>query len=628
MADKLVKRRSSMKAKLTTFSAYLNVLKSCDNLSNLQIIELETRFDKFNALYTEFDELQTEIEVSSDKPDEAYATRDQFEQQYYSLVALARSLLPGTDGKSQHRDSTGSEATVLGGTKTNFVRLPRIDLPHFDGSYQNWLEYRDTFISLIHDSSCIDNINKFHYLRASLKGKAAEVIKNIDFKADHYKLAWDLLCERYDNSRLLIDKHLQALFEVAPVTSESSVVLRRLIDTTSKNIRALKSLNEPTEHWDTIIIYMMSVKLDATTSRYWEEYRNTLSGKPTLAQFTTFINNKADLLETLEDNNKHINNNNKQKSYAIVSHGSNKNNNTSINKNITNINKNKITCPMCSRDHLLYMCDSFKKLTIEERKQKANDLKVCTNCLRLGHDEKRCRMTRCKYCSAKHNTLLHMERTEPAPIQNPMPSTSESIALSANSAANIEPCTRSFVLLSTAMVTAVSGSGERCEARILLDNGSTANFITDKLCNKLRLSKDDTRSTITGVGNQTSTSAQSCNLTIESINGDYSVTDASISRLERYQRVECIKQHFWKRFNIEYISSLQQKTKWPASTNGDIALGSLVLIKDKALPPLCWSLGRVAKVYPGSDGVTRVAELKTKRGTIRRGFNNICPLPL
>ncbi|XP_050555003.1 uncharacterized protein LOC126911518 [Spodoptera frugiperda] len=114
MADKLVKRRSSMKAKLTTFSAYLNVLKSCDNLSNLQIIELETRFDKFNALYTEFDELQTEIEVSSDKPDEAYATRDQFEQQYYSLVALARSLLPGSDGKSQHRDSTGSEATVLG----------------------------------------------------------------------------------------------------------------------------------------------------------------------------------------------------------------------------------------------------------------------------------------------------------------------------------------------------------------------------------------------------------------------------------------------------------------------------------------------------------------------------------
>lgn len=106
------------------------------------------------------------------------------------------------------------------------------------------------------------------------------------------------------------------------------------------------------------------------------------------------------------------------------------------------------------------------------------------------------------------------------------------------------------------------------------------------------------------------------------------VTGANINRLEHYQRVKCIKQHFWKRFNIENFSNLQQKIKWTASTNGDIALGSLVLIEDKALPPLCWWLGRVAQVFPRSDDVTRVAELKTKRGTIRRGFNNICPLPL
>uniref|UniRef100_A0A2H1WXA5 SFRICE_040349 n=1 Tax=Spodoptera frugiperda TaxID=7108 RepID=A0A2H1WXA5_SPOFR len=108
MADKLVKRRSSMRAKLTIFSTYLNVLNSCDNLSNLQIIELEARFDKFNALYTEFDKLQTEIEVSSDNPEEAYATRDEFEQPYYSLVALARSLLLESNGKSQGRDSKDS----------------------------------------------------------------------------------------------------------------------------------------------------------------------------------------------------------------------------------------------------------------------------------------------------------------------------------------------------------------------------------------------------------------------------------------------------------------------------------------------------------------------------------------
>lgn len=74
------------------------------------------------------------------------------------------------------------------------------------------------------------------------------------------------------------------------------------------------------------------------------------------------------------------------------------------------------------------------------------------------------------------------------------------------------------------------------------------------------------------------------------------------------------------------MALLQQKVKWQSSKT-ELKLGALVLIKDKALPPLLWRLGRVAKVYPGSDGVSRVADIKTQKGTIRRAFNNICPLP-
>ncbi|XP_028168270.1 uncharacterized protein K02A2.6-like [Ostrinia furnacalis] len=104
------------------------------------------------------------------------------------------------------------------------------------------------------------------------------------------------------------------------------------------------------------------------------------------------------------------------------------------------------------------------------------------------------------------------------------------------------------------------------------------------------------------------------------------IIDDHITRLDRYKRIEHIKQHFWQRFSLEYVSQLQQKLKWQDSRS-EIKLGSLVLIKDRTLPPLLWSLGRVIATYPGSDGIVRVAELRTKRGTIRRAFNNICPLP-
>nr|XP_049706201.1 uncharacterized protein LOC126056614 isoform X3 [Helicoverpa armigera] len=101
-----------------------------------------------------------------------------------------------------------------------------------------------------------------------------------------------------------------------------------------------------------------------------------------------------------------------------------------------------------------------------------------------------------------------------------------------------------------------------------------------------------------------------------------------ITSLERYKRIEFVKQHFWKRFSNEYVTTLQQKTKWPTASS-ELKLGSLVLIKDKALPPLRWALGRCVAVFPGThDQVARVADIRIKGGTIiRRAFNNICPLP-
>ncbi|XP_023947649.2 uncharacterized protein LOC112052703 [Bicyclus anynana] len=102
--------------------------------------------------------------------------------------------------------------------------------------------------------------------------------------------------------------------------------------------------------------------------------------------------------------------------------------------------------------------------------------------------------------------------------------------------------------------------------------------------------------------------------------------DVNINRLDRFKRIETIKQHFWRRFSVEYVGLLQTKTKWTAS-KGDLNLGALVLIKDKTLPPLLWRLGRITQLYPGNDGVVRVAEVQTQTGLIRRAFNNICPLP-
>ncbi|XP_013182656.1 PREDICTED: uncharacterized protein LOC106128744, partial [Papilio xuthus] len=90
--DVLIRKRSGMKAKLTNFSNYISSISASGIISELQH-ELQCRLNKYEALYDQFDELQVEIEVCSDKPEDEYEERSNFEERYYALMAQARSLL-------------------------------------------------------------------------------------------------------------------------------------------------------------------------------------------------------------------------------------------------------------------------------------------------------------------------------------------------------------------------------------------------------------------------------------------------------------------------------------------------------------------------------------------------------
>lgn len=51
---------------------------------------------------------------------------------------------------------------------------------------------------LIHS---LDEIQKFHFLKSSLKGKATEFIDSLEITAENCEDAWILLCKHFDNYR-------------------------------------------------------------------------------------------------------------------------------------------------------------------------------------------------------------------------------------------------------------------------------------------------------------------------------------------------------------------------------------------------------------------------------------------
>lgn len=107
--------------------------------------------------------------------------------------------------------------------------------------------------------------------------------------------------------------------------------------------------------------------------------------------------------------------------------------------------------------------------------------------------------------------------------------------------------------------------------------------------------------------------------------GDY--TQLKENRLSRWQLVQTMLQHFWKRWTAEYLPELQNRSKWLKTKV--IEVGSLVMLVDSNAPPLQWPLGRIISTHPGKDGVTRVVTVRMANGTdLKRAVTEVCLLPI
>lgn len=104
------------------------------------------------------------------------------------------------------------------------------------------------------------------------------------------------------------------------------------------------------------------------------------------------------------------------------------------------------------------------------------------------------------------------------------------------------------------------------------------------------------------------------------------VQEVPSNRLKHWQLIQALHQRLWKRWQQEYLHTLQQRMKW-TSPQQNLKVGDLVLV-EQSTPPLTWPLARIIDVSPGKDNVVRVVHLKTAQGLLTRPAIKVFPLPL
>ncbi|XP_044757673.1 uncharacterized protein LOC123315852 [Coccinella septempunctata] len=388
---------------------------------------------------------------------------------------------------------TGQTSGTLDLLSSN-VRLPKIDLTKFDGQFKKFATFHDQFNALIHKNSRLSNIEKFTYLISSLEGPPLSLVRSIPLTESNYTQAYEAIVTRYSNKRLRAQSHWVEIENSARINVQTPGSLRKLLDTFTENLAALKTLGFPTEQWDFVMLMLLLNRLDVDTVTRFE----TEHGSAEVPQYTKlveFLNRQCTVLDTLASPQV----TRTKKPLPVQSQMK------VPRSNAFHVNKSPATnCILCKQNHSLYTCSAFKNKSPADRYIFCKTSRLCFNCLSSAHTLNSCRSTySCKKCNSKfHHTLLHHDKGNTSQNQEAASSfnkpNTENEGNSNFVGSGIDS-KQSNVLLATALIDIGDKHGDFLPLRCLLDSGSMTSFITERAVRKLGLKKSEYVMDIQGV---------------------------------------------------------------------------------------------------------------------------------
>ncbi|XP_041449494.1 uncharacterized protein LOC121404255 [Drosophila obscura] len=474
-------------------------------------LEVESEYRACSALLaTEDPDGQVEVQ---DIYDECYAVYEQ------SLAELNDHLQPPTV------IPTAQPAVQV--QMSNGCRLPPCDTEVFSGDYQQWPTFRDLFTAIYINNARLTPVEKLYHLNQKTSGEAHDIVALAPLTNDGFESAWNHLRERFQNKRLILKAQLKILFSLPSIRSESGAALKELQRSVHKCLTTLQHSEVSTDSCfaDGVLVYLITAKLPKATVELWEQSVPNKFEVPTWRAMNKFLEERYLSLEATEDGHPGIEPHyNSRTSLPTPAP-------RRVNSFEGRISNKARTCDLCSRSyHPVRSCPEFLRLTVQERSSYIQQKQLCLNCFARGHQLRDCTSAyNCSTCSGRHHTLLHRgEQTPSGSNDAPSPhttqapttiqSTSSSLPSSNDSARVQSYCATNVhqVLLGTAIVD-ICHAGTRYKARALIDSGSEATFITERMFKIIRPPFQAVQAQVSGLSQTVAAKAQKlCHFTIGS----------------------------------------------------------------------------------------------------------------
>lgn len=374
------------------------------------------------------------------------------------LVDYIKSHLNSIESKMN--SSKKSSELNVSAQQTSVLRLPKLELKHFNGDLNEWVSFKNLFESSIHNNTSMPQAMKLQYLLSVLSNEPLNLIKSLPISDVNYQVAYNILKERYHSPRRLASLHLNQILDL-PTVNNNPTQMRHFLNMYTENTQALKGIAvDINETENPLLSTMLLRKMDVGLRRKYEHYRSsahdneTRASVPKVDEIIKFINQECCDIEeaTLnpcspiysipsqfrisgKSNNDaakvsqstptrqfprsrisnrpvppityanvvaNVNNSSKQSSKSPIRQ-----------RRLSNTYSKTDCCSYCGSDkHRIYSCPEFFQLSVERRSHFVSISKSCSNCLGHHHELSQCTSQRsCQICSKKHHSLLHIENS-------------------------------------------------------------------------------------------------------------------------------------------------------------------------------------------------------------------------
>ncbi|XP_064461678.1 uncharacterized protein LOC135371619 [Ornithodoros turicata] len=364
------------------------------------------------------------------------------------------------------------------------VKLPKIEVPKFNGDLMNWMTFWDQFESTIHKNETLHNVDKFKYLQSYLTGKAATAISGLPLTNENYDAAIEILNQRFNQRQHIVDQHLNRLLNLPTVADAGDYVhLRDLYDEVQVRVRGLQAPKVEQNEYGVMLLSALrkSVPKQVELDYNRKHQEGTPASKTELNNFLDFLRGEIESPEKSE--------------YPVDARLSESRLKISKDRRplirqttgalTTGDTTQRTECVICKTDNDIESCVST--ISIDEKRALLTREGRCFKCAKRCHRSRECRTAariRCTRCNGHHLTVLCERELENKTSGNT--NTTFSGVLSSTTTRKLEASrVRSLILLQTARLWAETNTSRQL-VRILLDGGSQRTFIRESLSHDLQ----------------------------------------------------------------------------------------------------------------------------------------------